>query len=98
MCMKYWFMVKISPSSYLETKPNVCIYSLLQLHQAENQGTLWLFLISRKEVLLTGKTPKKAPNKNLFMCVTSQIQVKQRELVRDCEEAVLYFNKTSVKS
>lgn len=52
------------------------MYSLLQLHPAENQGTLWLFLISRKEVLLTGKTFK-LPVEICFHCVASQTQVKQ---------------------
>lgn len=93
--MKYWFMVKISQSAYLETKPNVCVYSLLQLHQVENQGTLWLFLISRKEVWLTGKTLELLIK--ICLCVTSQIQVKQRELVRDCELFFLLV-KSFVKS
>lgn len=59
------------------------MYSLLQLHPAENQGTLWLFLISRKEALLTGKTFE-LPGRICFHCVASQTPVKQRELVRDC--------------
>ena len=76
-------MDRISSPAYLEIKTDTCMCSLLQLHPVENQETLWLFLILRKEVLLTGKTFKH-PVKICFHCVASQTQVKQRELVRDC--------------
>lgn len=71
------------------------MYSLLQLHPVENQGTLWLFLISRKEVLLTGKTIK-LPVEICFHCVAKQTQVKWREVQRDCA-CFFFFKKSSYK-
>lgn len=75
-------MGRISLCAHTEIKTNACVYSLLQLHPVENRGTLWLFLISRKEVLLTGKALK-LPVKICFCCIASYTQVNQKKLVRD---------------